>query len=690
MASSARIDELRKKFDENPRRYFAPLANEYRKAGDFAQAIAICRQHLTDQPGHMSGHIVFGQALFENKDFAESRTIFEAALALDPENLIALRHLGDIARDDGDYTSARTWYQRVLDADPRNEDIAAQMALVSEAEATAATAAAAAAAAPPPAKPKSAIPLAATIVVSAVKRESAMAEARTLEITAVPRPSQLVESGSVAADMPPVAAEPAPAPVPERLEDVAPPRLSLMGLELESMAGVEETPEVGSAAAIQPGMGFESGRFDAEGDLEANPLAGLSGVAQNEENTAAGLVAPEPVDAGFELGAGYQPEASPADAESLLELPSELVVPSHTTPPLLDLGLPPQPKLEKTGLWDTPDDEAASAAEHAELEIEPSFAPQPVAAAAPAAVPQLEAIELTEREPSAAPTASGAFVTETMAELYVTQGFTDQAIEVYRQLVAERPADGPLRSRLSELQASLARAEPVSHEVLAPATMEAAALAELTDTLPSGPTVREFFGALARWQPAKGNGAQAAEVLPHLQATPALADEATVEAPLDAPQEAPLEAAAGAYDLGVFAGAVISDADEHAARRMAGLYPESPVAGNGGAHAAAAETAAPTVVDVADPLPGNPARPAAAELSLDQVFTEPAPPGAPSRPSRRSSASFSFDQFFSQAPGGTPPRAATPSAPLTPVAPAPQTPEEIEQFQSWLGGLKKQ
>ena len=43
MANSARIDELRKKFDENPRRYFAPLANEYRKSGDLDQAIFILR-----------------------------------------------------------------------------------------------------------------------------------------------------------------------------------------------------------------------------------------------------------------------------------------------------------------------------------------------------------------------------------------------------------------------------------------------------------------------------------------------------------------------------------------------------------------------------------------------------------------------------------------------------------------------
>ena len=54
MASSARIEELRKKFEENPRRYFAPLANEYRKAGEIDEAITICREYLPQQPGHMN------------------------------------------------------------------------------------------------------------------------------------------------------------------------------------------------------------------------------------------------------------------------------------------------------------------------------------------------------------------------------------------------------------------------------------------------------------------------------------------------------------------------------------------------------------------------------------------------------------------------------------------------------------
>ncbi len=128
MSTAARIDELRKKFEDNPRRYFAPLANELRKAGNLAEAITLCREFLPKQPEHMSGYIVFGQALYESGELSEARTVFEQALALDPENLKALRHLGDIAKHDGDTAAARRWYERVLEADPRNDDIAAQLA----------------------------------------------------------------------------------------------------------------------------------------------------------------------------------------------------------------------------------------------------------------------------------------------------------------------------------------------------------------------------------------------------------------------------------------------------------------------------------------------------------------------------------------------------------------------------------
>src|SRR5712675_3070153 len=129
-----RLRELQEKFEENPRRYFAPLANEYRKGGQPKRAIEICRAHLSQMPGHMSGQIVYGQALFEAGEWDEAKTVFERALTLDPENLIALRSLGDMSLQSGNTVEARKWYMRLLDADPHD---AAVIALVSEIDASA-------------------------------------------------------------------------------------------------------------------------------------------------------------------------------------------------------------------------------------------------------------------------------------------------------------------------------------------------------------------------------------------------------------------------------------------------------------------------------------------------------------------------------------------------------------------------
>src|SRR5665213_2211587 len=155
MANSALIEDLRKQFAENPRRVFARLANEYRKSGDLDVAIEICRAHVPLQPTYISGYIVLGQALFERGQPDEARSTFETALALDPENLIALRQLGDIARASGDLEAARGWYHKLLEVDPQNDEIAAQLdALDAPQEQSAAPAPAMTAApAPSPAPP---------------------------------------------------------------------------------------------------------------------------------------------------------------------------------------------------------------------------------------------------------------------------------------------------------------------------------------------------------------------------------------------------------------------------------------------------------------------------------------------------------------------------------------------------------
>ena len=71
--------------DYYPARVERPLAEDVLDISgltalhDIEQAIMICEEFLPQQPGHMSGHIVYGQALYEAGRLPESRVVFETA-----------------------------------------------------------------------------------------------------------------------------------------------------------------------------------------------------------------------------------------------------------------------------------------------------------------------------------------------------------------------------------------------------------------------------------------------------------------------------------------------------------------------------------------------------------------------------------------------------------------------------------
>jgi hypothetical protein len=102
----------------------------------------------------------------------------------------------------------------------------------------------------------------------------------------------------------------------------------------------------------------------------------------------------------------------------------------------------------------------------------------------------------------AAPEAVGeAFVTETMADLYLQQGHLESALDIYRKLVEQRPGDAQLRERLGVIERRV-----LGTSGLTPAT--AASVPEETSSTASsaqraapavpaaGPTIREFLGFL--------------------------------------------------------------------------------------------------------------------------------------------------------------------------------------------------
>ena len=662
MASSPRVEELRKKFDENPRRYFAPLANEYRKAGDFAQAIAICREYLPQQPGHMSGHIVFGQALYEARQFDEAKAVFETALALDPENLIALKHLGDIELIAGKTDAARAWYQKILDADPRNEEILAQLAKLEQKKAGA--------------------KVGATMVMQAVPRPGTAPKAPSAPKPTPPSPATPAAAPPSAPPRPPSAAAPtpvvtpavaqpaAPAPPPPpaaapmvtadsptqeiRLDTIpthappAPPPAvePALGLEPTSMGGSVEPQSFSSSPTIE---------IDAHvsAQKEAPPVDSFSLEGLETTSLAADVPAPEP--------SSPAPAAIPvaeAPAEGLVDLDISIPAPAAEPAPAaaasssapesvdLDISAPPaptapEPVAETIDLDFAPPSaspvaapvvEAAPASDDLPLldlgssESAPAV-PEPVAAAPmpepePSAPPVIDfappPIEeppppppMPEPEPVAATASdsSSAFVTETMAELYLKQGHREEALRVYRALLEKRPGDAALLAKIASLEP-----KPV------PAR--------------TGPTIREMLHVIALRRPGYrpaatgGNGAAAytaSEVGPD----------------------------GLAY---LFNNAAVSPLDDAAATMLASAF--------------ATHNGQDSI------LRGAPAHPATNDLSLNTVFSAENP--APAAPPQN----FSFDQFFSQ-------RATAEHDASIAGEAQPESKEDVAQFSQWLEGLKQ-
>ena len=676
----ARVDELKKRYEENPRRFFAPLANEYRKAGDLEAAIDLCRMHLEEQPGHLSGHIVYGQALYEAGRASDARTTFEAALQLDPENLIALRHLGDISAADGDATAATHWYQRVLDADPRNDEV---IALIAALQAPAPPSLLDQSDATPPPPPQ----------------------------YAAPAPSEpVIDLGFIEPSAPtpifPIEAVAPPAPPAPPSEPAAPtPRLSigLMDLDLslddESAAagsdlladaqGVSVPPLTPAAPAMEePAPEFSDTSLSFI-DLDKGPVV---------EDTSFG----EPVDVVPESTFGTV-ATEPTFGDSLDVTAAEpLELPTSTDAPAA-AAQAAEPAVPSAGDFDM----LFGNAPIADVQIgggdEATYATDDAGFQADSFVGR----ELTDEamdSPHVISATPPPFVTETMAELYLQQGFRDEALDVYRQLLAQNPEDTSLAERIrhlelgsrssmaidsvseqieaaeiarksAELPAVTAEPEPVIEHVpmmadavpafMVEAPVPAAPPAPPAPPAPAGPTAREVFARIAARRAIKGAGV----------GTEPIAEPPTTPEPLPAidpawggvlPQDsepAPIAAvASGGVIDSLFGYGGISTDDETAATTMAQAF------------GAAAESATQQRIQ------GQPTIQGTDELSLNSVFGDETARPAPQV--LRQSTKLRFDQFFSESGSAE-------SAPPAPSAPEPgKGPDDIAQFSDWLKGLK--
>ena len=124
MSDNPRIEELRRRVQKDPSSIaFAQLGEEYRRAGNFREAIAICRSGLARHPTYLSARVTLGRALIETGQLDAAELELEYVMMAAPENLAAIRGMADIHHRRGELAQALTLYRRALSLARHDPDL---------------------------------------------------------------------------------------------------------------------------------------------------------------------------------------------------------------------------------------------------------------------------------------------------------------------------------------------------------------------------------------------------------------------------------------------------------------------------------------------------------------------------------------------------------------------------------------
>jgi tetratricopeptide (TPR) repeat protein len=464
--STSEIAKLESRWRDNPQGLtFAPLAEAYRKLKDPRRALEVLVPGLERHPDYIPANIVLGRCHWDLNDLEAAEKAFTHVLALDAENVIALKALADITERQSRPQEAERWLEALLAIDRSNDDAREQLARIRAVQSLS-----------PPIDTPSALvddsfELAAEAVEPATERGSDFAaEPEPLETE--PTESKDIEPEAVEAE----AVEPEPieaeavrfTPPPSILSDPFPSIADQLANPSEPEAAGEPAgfPDVAESAEPFNAVGDELRRSDELSDSPA-PAGFVA------EDTRFDAPPPDADGFGFEraeeivLNVSTRSEfQSPDAAQDLMSAArSAASAPGDESP--RDHGVSDAVESATDPVADSED-----AAEPAPLDIEPpspaalfsSYDPDPPATEyAPRAGYQAYEVPSAEPLPAGEPAAAqpaepdtaepDLVVTETMAQVFLRQGHVVEALAVYRELGARNPESERLREKVAELEA---------------------------------------------------------------------------------------------------------------------------------------------------------------------------------------------------------------------------------------------
>jgi tetratricopeptide (TPR) repeat protein len=391
------IEKLQKKLDKDPNSHvFFQLAEEHRKEGNFDQAIRILKTGLGRHPNYWSARVTLGRIYHQMGNSLSAREELEKVIQAVPDNLLANRLLGDIYTANQLPAEALKRYRIVQMLTPADPEVGA---LIQRLESEVAE--------PEVPKPLAEVPVdvapepeeeQSSISVEEEQEEEIYAPTVQIQIPDFLDKTEVPVGGEFDAPQEPELAEEA---IVTELPSAQPPETTAPTLILNEVPATDFEPAIESSEEVE----------------------------EVESLTPDTLILDPPIET-FEEEIFLSPEEDPfakaKDAEELSTLANLL------------LSTEPDP------------------ADFEELEENPSI--------------KAEAFERDPQHDRTQPIQEGEedeqiqeveeLTSETLAELYVNQGFIDKAMKVYQRLLFNDPENEKIAQRLKELESGNVMAEP--------------------------------------------------------------------------------------------------------------------------------------------------------------------------------------------------------------------------------------
>src|SRR5262245_2534540 len=124
MSEAPRIEELRRRVQGDPASIaFAALAEEFRRAGRFKEAVETSRAGLRHHPTYVSARVTLGRSLVELQEFEQAEREFAFVLRSAPDNLAARRALGELCWQRLRFADALVHFKAALALAPRDAEL---------------------------------------------------------------------------------------------------------------------------------------------------------------------------------------------------------------------------------------------------------------------------------------------------------------------------------------------------------------------------------------------------------------------------------------------------------------------------------------------------------------------------------------------------------------------------------------